>query len=222
MTARRGDLERAPRPLLAADVREIGDAGERFEVVGRRRRLGRVALAAEVGDGFGEVTDADRLRSPASATSAPGLGGADERVEPGAAGAFGGDERAGDGPEPPVERELADGRVPVERLGRHLIGGGEHRQRDRQVEPRPLLAQRRRRKVDRDAPLRRPLELGGRDPAADALLRLLAGAVGETDDRERRQPLLQVRLDLDAARVDADERVGDGAREHVLTLGGTT
>ena len=32
--------------------------------------------------------------------------------------------------------------------------------------------------------------------------------------------LLQVRLDLDPARIDADERVGDGACEHVVTLGG--
>jgi len=32
--------------------------------------------------------------------------------------------------------------------------------------------------------------------------------------------LLKVRLDLDAAGVDADERVGDRACEHGLTLGG--
>ena len=56
-------------------------------------------------------------------------------------------------------------------------------------------------------------------PAPDPLLRLLAGAVGEPDDREGRQPALQVRLDLDPARLEADERVGDGAREHAATLG---
>ena len=65
----------------------------------------------------------------------------------------------------------------------------------------------------------RPLELGRRDAAADPLLRLLAGAVGQPDDRERRRAALQVRLDLDAPRVEADERVGDGAGEHVATLG---
>jgi hypothetical protein len=32
--------------------------------------------------------------------------------------------------------------------------------------------------------------------------------------------LLQMRLDLDPARIDADERVGDGACEHTVTLGG--
>ena len=32
-------------------------------------------------------------------------------------------------------------------------------------------------------------------------------------------PLLEVRLDLDPARIEADERVGDRACEHVATLG---
>ena len=56
-------------------------------------------------------------------------------------------------------------------------------------------------------------------PRADALLRLLAGAVGEADDRERRHAELEVRLDLDAAGVEADERVRDGAGEHTSKLG---
>ena len=119
----------------------------------------------------------------------------------------------GDGAQPPVERELADRRVPGERARRQLPRGGEHRQRDRQVEARSLLAQVGRCEVDRD-PAQRPLELGGRDAAADALLRLLAGAVGEPDDRERRHAALEVGLDLDAARIEADEGVGDGSREH--------
>ena len=33
------------------------------------------------------------------------------------------------------------------------------------------------------------------------------------------QPRLEVRLDLDPAWIEADEGVGDGAREHVATLG---
>ena len=36
------------------------------------------------------------------------------------------------------------------------------------------------------------------------------------------EPALDVRLDLDPARIDADERVGDGACEHVATLGDET
>ena len=57
-------------------------------------------------------------------------------------------------------------------------------------------------------------------PAADAFLRLLAGAVGQPDDRERRPRQLQVRLDLDPARLETDERMRDRASEHVATLGG--
>jgi hypothetical protein len=51
-------------------------------------------------------------------------------------------------------------------------------------------------------------------------LRFLARAVGKTDDREGRHTLLQMRFHLDPARIDADERVGDGACEHTVTLGG--
>ena len=219
VAAGRGDLERTARTLLTPHVGQVGHDRERFEVVGRQRRCGRVALAAQVGHGLGEMTHADRLDSRERHLGA-GLGGADEMREAGAPGPFGRDERARHRPKPPVERELADRGVPFERFRRHLVGGGEHGERDRQVEARPLLAQRGRCEVDRDAPLRGPLELGRRDSRAHSFLRLLARPVGEADDRERRQPPLEVRLDLDAARVDADERVGDRACEHRPTLGG--
>ena len=71
--------------------------------------------------------------------------------------------------------------------------------------------------VDGDA-AQRPFELGRGDPTADPLLRLLAGAIGEPDDREGRHPRLEVRLDLDAARLEADEGVGERTCEHAATL----
>ena len=46
------------------------------------------------------------------------------------------------------------------------------------------------------------------------------GRVRLLRQRERLQPALDVRLDLDAARLDPDERMGDGACEHVARLGG--
>ena len=53
--------------------------------------------------------------------------------------------------------------------------------------------------------------------AANAVLRLLAGAVGQPDDRERRLlTRAQVRLDLDTARLEADERERDRATEHAF------
>jgi hypothetical protein len=46
------------------------------------------------------------------------------------------------------------------------------------------------------------------------MLRLLAGAIGEPDDGEARDAVVEVGLDLDAAGIEADERMRDGAREH--------
>ena len=43
--------------------------------------------------------------------------------------------------------------------------------------------------------------------------RLRARAVGQSDDREAGEAE-SMGLDLDAPRLEADERVGDGAREH--------
>ena len=51
------------------------------------------------------------------------------------------------------------------------------------------------------------------------MLRLLAGAVGEPDDREARNARLEVRFHLDAPRFETDERVGDRASEHTSTVG---
>ena len=67
----------------------------------------------------------------------------------------------------------------------------------------------------------RPLELGRGDAAANPLLRLLASTVGKPDDRERRHAPLEVGLDLDATRIEADESVSDRSGEHVATLGDT-
>src|SRR5205085_11151641 len=104
-------------------------------------------------------------------------------------------------------------------LGKPLLGQlprrGQDRERDREVEARSDLPELRRREIDRD-PEPWPFELSRRDPAADALLRLLARAVGEADDRERRHRALEVRLDLDPAGLEADEAVGDRSCKHGL------
>jgi hypothetical protein len=104
--------------------------------------------------------------------------------------------------------------VLLDAAGRQLMRRAEDREGDGEIEARALLAQRRGSKVDGYPPVGRPAELGRADPAPDAVLRLLAGAVGEADDREAWLPELDVRLDLDPARVEADERVSDGAGEH--------
>src|SRR5947208_14624765 len=75
-----------------------------------------------------------------------------------------------------------------------------------------------RREVDRDTTPWK-IELGREDAAAHALLRLLAGTVGESDDRQRRCAALDVRFHLHPPRLQADEGKGDRAREHPSTLG---
>ena len=94
-------------------------------------------------------------------------------------------------------------------------GGGQDRERDREIEAGPLLAQARRSEVDRDAAAG-PVPLGRGDPAAHALLRLLARTVGEPDDRERPARCRWRWASTSTLRgVEADEGVGDRAREHL-------
>ena len=124
-------------------------------------------------------------------------------------------EHTADRSQPTVERELSDGRMLGQGVLRDLTGRGQDRERDREVERRPLFSQRRGSEVDRD-PSQRPLQLRRGDPASDAVLGLLARAVGEADDRESRHAVFQMRLDLDTAGLEADERVREGAREHPL------
>ena len=58
MAARRGELERAPGPLLAANVREIGHEGGRLRPLPVCRRLvwrRRLPFAAQIGDRLRQV-----------------------------------------------------------------------------------------------------------------------------------------------------------------------
>ena len=218
MAAGRRQLERSARPLLTADVREVRRLGL-GDLVGRLGRR-RPQLAAQVRDRLAQVPDRNRL-DPAELSLAGRLGRAEDPLQTRAAGALGDRECAADGPDAPVERELTDGCVLGEALGWHLQRGRQHRERDREVEPGALLAQTRGREVDRD-PLQRPLELRRADAAPNPVLRLGAGAVGEPDDREAGQAAVDVSLDLDPPRLEADEGVGDGAREHSCDATGDT
>src|SRR5204863_8344668 len=92
----------------------------------------------------------------------------------------------------------------LERAAGQLLRGSKHGERNRQIESRTLLTQLRRSEVDRDAAVGEP-QLGRGDPAADALTRLLTRAVGEADDREAGNAVADVRLDVDAPRLEADQ-----------------
>ena len=170
-------------------------------------------LSAEVRDDLGEVAHGHRLDARERSLGRR-LGRADDSRETGTPRSFGDGERARHRANPPVEAELADGGVVGEPLRRKLPGRTEHGERDRKVESRSFLAQCGRGEIDGDPPIERPVERGRDDAAANAVLRLLAGAVGETDDREARDPRLEMRLDVDLPRLEADERMSDRASEH--------
>ena len=149
---------------------------------------------------------------------ARGVGGPEQTLRAEPPCALGDGENAADPTEPPVECELADGGGAFEGIARELLRRREERKRDRQVEAGALLAQLRRREVDRDPP-RREAQLGSRDPGADSFPRLLAGAVGEADDREAGNAVTNVRLDVDPPRLETDESMGDRACKHASRLG---
>jgi hypothetical protein len=214
--SRRRDLERTTGPLVPT---HLGKVGERSLGCGGPIRLPlppEVRLAAQVGDGFGEVAHGDRLDARER-----GFGGRIDRtqqlVDCGASGSLRDREHAADTAQPPVEAQLAHGSVVGEALGGDLTRRSEDRERDRQVEGRPFLPQLRRREVDRDAAVR-PIELCGGDAAPDSVLRLLHRAVDEPDDGEAGNASLDVHLDVDAPRLETDEGVRDRVREHVATL----
>ncbi len=190
--------------------------GRRDGSVRRRRVRRRLTLAAQVGDRLGQVAQRHGV-DPGELGLGRRLGRAEQSREPGPAGALGRREHAADRTHTPVERELTERRMAGERSGGDLPRRRQDRERDRQVEAGALLAQARRREVDGDAP-DGPLELGRGDADADALLRLLAGPVGQADDREAGNAELEMRLDLDATRLEADERVRDRPREHGSTV----
>ena len=222
MLARGRELERPAPALLAAHLGEVGQ--ERLlELVAARWGGERdVLLAPQIGDGLREVVHRNDVDARQRRLGRR-LGRADEARQPLAPRTLGDGDRARDGTNATVERELADAAVLEQPLGRELVRAGEERERDREVEARALLAQRRRREVDRDPVAAGPRQHRVDDAAVHPVLGLLAGAVGEPDDRERGQVGRdEVRLDLDPARLEADDGGGEGAREHTTDGTGAT
>jgi hypothetical protein len=123
--AGRSNLERPTSSFLAAHVRQV-EAWRSCELVVRQRLEGRhVDLAAEVRDNFGQVTNGNRLDARERRLRCR-FGGADQSSQPRAPSSFGDRERAGHGPNSPVQRELAYRRMLSQAFGRELPGRGEN------------------------------------------------------------------------------------------------
>ena len=74
------------------------------------------------------------------------------------------------------------------------------------------------------AAVRLPTGIGANSAAYKkprSMLRFLTGPVDEADERERRDRVLDMGFDLDSAGLEADEREGDGACEHIANVRGT-
>src|SRR5215210_689414 len=144
------------------------------------------------------MTDRNGL-DPTELGLARGLGSAEDPLESGPASSLGDRESPSHGTNAAVHGELPPRRMLREPLRWNLSRRGEHGQRDRKVEAGALLPQPGGSEVYGD-PLERPFELRRSDPAADAVLGLGAGPVGETDDGEPGDAAVDVRLHLDPAR----------------------
>ena len=148
MAARRGNLERPPRPRLTAHLREVG-AGTLVPRLRLRHRAGLGAAPQDL-DRMAEVARSDDL----DAAAETGLGGAlardDERLDPSPPGSLGHRQGAPHGPQAPVEAQLGRRCDALDPLGRRLARHREHRQRNREVEAGSLLALLGGRQVDRE------------------------------------------------------------------------
>ena len=176
-----------------------------------------LVVSQQIADRLGQVTDTDgldsgqrRLRRRVDRTDHP--------TQPGTCGALRGGDRAGHGPYATVEPELADAGVLHEPCGRNLAEAARIVSAIARSKPVPSL------RSDAGARLTVIARFGQVeerrvDAAPHPMLRLLAGTVGEPDDGERRQVgRAQVGFDLDAARLEADERERDRAAQHTSTL----
>ncbi len=212
-----GDRDRPLGHLLAADVGEIDVVGGVLvePLVEPRRRGLDVDLAGEEGDGLREAADGDDFDLFDDGGFGGAGGGHDEAAKAALLG--GGDghrERALGRPREAVEGQLADDGVLLEPVGGELPAGGEHAERDRQIERRGLLGQLGRGEVDDDAVVRAH-EAGVDERPLDAMRALLDGRFGQADEHGLGQRAgRDIDLDLDRQGVDAEEREGVELGEH--------
>ena len=179
---------------------------ERGEVDGRGRQLG---IAGQVGAHLAERAGAAHLE----ALDHGGLGYVVDREQQPAAARVacrdGHREGAADRPEVAFQTDLAHHHEAVEGLVRQLAAGGEHAQRDGQVQPGAGFLNVSRGQIDGDATKREGISRirqGGPDPFTALTYRAVREAYGS----ERGQAGADVDLDIDRIGIDAQ----NGSRPH--------
>jgi len=113
-------------------------------------------------------------------------------------------------PQPSVERELADGRMPVE-LCNAAADSDAARTASAigRVVALPFLSEAVRSEIDGDAAARGNFSSADVMPLLTRCRASLQARFVQADDDERRRTGLDVRLDLDSARLETDESMGD-------------
>ena len=210
----RRDLQGPSRALLPANVGQVRAASAVAPL--RRDDRWRLAGSAQIRTRLRQVLHCNRLDSGQRCFGRR-LRRTDEAVKPCPPRRLRRHERSGHRANATVQRELAEGGVLGEPLSRNLMRGRENRQCNGKIEARALLPQTRGSEVDRDAP-ERPFELGARDSAPYALLRLLACLVRQADDGEPGHAALEVSLHLDRSRFEPYKGMSCRAREHISKL----
>ena len=117
-----------------------------------------------------------------------------------------------------VERQLADGRIALDGVGRDGAHGHHHGERNRQIEVAALLGQVGGGQVDRDV-LEGQAQADGVQRIAHALAALGHGLVGQADDGQHVLARADAHLHLDRPRLDADEGDGRDLAVHSAPLG---
>jgi hypothetical protein len=181
VAARRGDFEGALGRLLTLDVLEVGHR----LVAGVRRRL-RPPQGLQTFEVVDELKKVRRRQDRHLGRGPSGLGaGSLGAGEPLAEGVRPDRrrERASDRRDRPVERQLAQHAIALDRLMGHGADGGHQPERDGKVAMAPFLGEVSGGEIDGDA-LRRQREADGVQRAAHPLAALGHGLVGEADDGE--------------------------------------
>ena len=206
-----GNLEGAFRPLLSLDRGQIGQIGGGVDH-GAGGGAGQGAAAGEMRNHLGQ-----RGGGMDGACAHPGRLRATGRRTEQRLFLCGSRNRGGQHTrhrhQTPVERQLAHGQTGGNILAREDAQFREKRQRNGQVEMRPLFRQIGRRKVDRQL-FRRQRDGEGAKGCPDPLARLRHRFVGQADDAEPRQTGAAGTLHLDQTRIDPLKRHRIGLRHH--------
>ena len=216
MAAGRGDLERPPRRPLAAHLGQVrahrAGAGRQHGLHVEARQVALDAPLQQI-DGRAEGGRPEHLE-PRDEPRLGGVAPRDDQPPPsGTSRVLGHGERARHRPQGSVEGELPDRADARESRRGHLPGGGQGRQRERQVVLGPGLAEVGGRQVGHDPPGRHGERLV-REPGAHPLARLLNRRVGQPDHRERREARPEVDLDLHRGRLESEDRRAEHVGDH--------